>query len=334
MRVTIQYLNLFLFFALVVGFSSCVKEDYANKETATVNLVFSTRVPDGGSTTENTAPIDENEGIKTLRVFITDASGNVEINAYREYDDNAASKTLVIQGVPVGTTHFYVIANEASVGLVKTELDAKTKVDAAFLDQVITNPAAGTYFPKTRSQINDFGLPITGMKENVNISADNNDPINIYIKHAVAKVVLNITNLMTEDFSIQNVNVGPFIADATYLFPDRSGYQIGEKGLRTQTFSTTTSGVQVNTGENPAVFVFYTYETGKGASATDFTIDLDSPTVPEINAKPFFTDRNYIDRNEQVVIDATVNIKHNVTITLRYEVQPWASVPVTVPPFN
>lgn len=336
MKKTIQHISLLLAVLLTAGLSSCIKDDYADtsKDTATVNLVFDTR--QAGQ--DGTAQGEENENIKTLRVFITDAEGNVEIQASKEYTENETSVTLTFMGVSVGTKNFYVIANEASVGLGEEQLgeNVVTKIDDAFLNRVITNPAGNAYFPKMRNQINDLGLPITGMLENVVISKDSNNEIEIPITRAVAKVVLNIDNQMSETFWVNGVTLGNFIADATYLFPDRSSYEIGTSGLRAHTFTATTQGFEVSPGENEGVFVFYIYETGKSAAASDFTIALKSPTVPELNtAKSFFTDRNYLDRNDQLVINATVNVQQEVTITtLEYEVQPWTNVPVTVPPFN
>ena len=336
MKTTIQHISLLLAVLLTAGLSSCIKDDYADtsKDTATVNLVFSTRQPGQEVTVQGV----ENENIKTLRVYLTDAEGNVEIQAFKEYTGNETSVTLTFMGVSVGTKNFYVIANEASVGLGEEQLgeNVVTKIGDDFLDKVITNPADNAYFPKMRNQINDLGLPITGMLEDVEIVEGENKEIEIPITRAVAKVVLNIDNQMSETFWVNGVTLGNFIADATYLFPDRGSYEVGTSGLRAHTFTAKEQGFKVSPGENEGVFVFYIYETGKSAAASDYTIALESPTVPELNtAKPFFTDRNYLDRNEQLVINATVNVQQEVTITtLEYEVQPWTSVPVTVPPFN
>lgn len=335
MKKTKQYISLLLAAFMAAGLSSCIKEDYAgaSDETATVNLVFDTR-----ANGDATAQVDENEGIKTMRVYITDEQGNVEFNIYQEYTDDQAQRTLTILGVPVGTKNFYVIANEKSVGLSAEELGegVVTTINDEFLNQVITNPDGNAYFPKMRNQIGELGLPITGMKTDVVLSEGSDQTIQIDVTHAVAKVVLNIDNQMAETFWVNGVTLGRFISDATYLFPDRDGYYIGENGLRAHTFTATTRGFEVLPGENDAAFVFYIYETGKSAAADDFTIGLSSPTVPEIAAaKQFFTDgRNYLDRNEQLVIDATVNVQQEVTITLRYEVQPWTNASVEVPPFN
>lgn len=343
MKKTIHYMTLFVILLFMNCLTtSCIKDDYtATDGTSTINLYFSTRSDeaDTGDTQETTIPVGTNEGIKTLRVFITDENGKVQCNIYQDYSNdfqgNNAVKTFTIMGVPVGIKNFYVIANEASVGLTKNDLDNRQMVDEDFLNTVITNPSSPSvaYFPRMRNQINELGLPITGMKTGVLVEGEKLD-LEIPITHAVAKIVLNITNNMTENFWVNQVLLGAFIADQTYLFPKQGSYQTGK--LREHTITATTQGFYVTSGENSEAFVLYIYETGKNASISDFSIGLGSPTVPELKEmQSFFLNRNYLNRNEVLVINATVNIDHTVPeITWKYEVAPWTNVPVGVPSFN
>lgn len=310
--------------------SSCIKEDYAGStdETATVNLVFSTRA-DG----QGTADVDENEGIKTLRVLITDADGKVEINTVQNFND-VPETTLTILGVPVGTKNFYVIANEASVGL--TDLDDVSTVDEDFLNRVITNPSDAPYFPKTRSQISTSGLPITGMKEGVQVKGEeNNQPIEIEIVHAVAKVVLYVDNQSGEPFTLQQVKFGPFIADRTYLFDKSQQLPVG---VHFNEMSLDAENVKVTPDKDEAVFTGYIYETGV-QKTNCFTLSLVSNTTGfEALATPVTihfdeAGRNYINRNDQVEIRATVNIHKEVETDLDILVVPWGVKNIEVPPF-
>ena len=312
--------------------SSCIKEDYAGStdETATVNLVFSTRA-DG----QGTADVDENEGIKTLRVLITDADGKVEIKTVQKFND-VSTTTLTILGVPVGTKNFYVIANEASVGL--TDLDDVSTVDGNFLNRVITNPSDAPYFPKTRSQISTSGLPITGMKEGVQVKRKENQQIEIEIVHAVAKVVLYVDNQSGEPFTLQQVNFGPFIADRTYLF-DKS--QQLPDDVQFNEISLDAENVEVTPDKDEAVFTGYIYETGLRLRAiNDFTLSLVSNTKGfEALATPVTihfdeAGRNYINRNDLVEIRATVNIHKEVETDLDILVVPWGEKDIDVPPFS
>lgn len=310
--------------------SSCIKEDYAGStdETATVNLVFSTRA-DG----QGTADVDENEGIKTLRVLITDADGKVEINTVQNFND-VPETTLTILGVPVGTKNFYVIANEASVGL--TDLDDVSTVDEDFLNRVITNPSDAPYFPKTRSQISTSGLPITGMKEGVQVKGEeNNQPIEIEIVHAVAKVVLYVDNQSGEPFTLQQVKFGPFIADRTYLFDKSQQLPVG---VHFNEMSLDAENVKVTPDKDEAVFTGYIYETGV-QKTNCFTLSLVSNTTGfEALANPVTIQfdeagRNYINRNDQVEIRAIVNIHKEVETDLDILVVPWGVKNIEVPPF-
>ena len=310
--------------------SSCIKEDYAGStdETATVNLVFSTRA-DG----QGTAVVDENEGIKTLRVLITDDKGKVEINTVQNFND-VPETTLTILGVPVGTKNFYVIANEASVGL--TDLDDVSTVDEDFLNRVITNPSDAPYFPKTRSQISTSGLPITGMKEGVQVKGEeNNQPIEIEIVHAVEKVVLYVDNQSGEPFTLQQVKFGPFIADRTYLFDKSQQLPVG---VQFNEISLDAENVKVTPDKDEAVFTGYIYETGV-QKTNCFTLSLMSNTTGfEALATPVTihfdeAGRNYINRNDQVEIRATVNIHKEVETDLDILVVPWGVKNIEVPPF-
>ena len=204
------------------------------------------------------------------------------------------------------------------------------------LNRVITNPSDAPYFPKTRSQISTSGLPITGMKEGVQVKGGENQQIEIEIVHAVAKVVLYVDNQSGEPFTLQQVNFGPFIADRTYLF-DKSqqlpdGVQFNEMPLNAE-------NVEVTPDKDEAVFTGYIYETGS-QDISDFTLSLVSNTKGfEALATPVTihfdeAGRNYINRNDQVEIRAIVNIHKEVETDLDILVVPWGEKDIEVPPFS
>ena len=92
MKKTKQYISLLLAAFMAAGLSSCIKEDYAgaSDETATVNLVFDTR-----ANGDATAPVDENEGIKTMRVIIVDTDNNrVDVNELRDFSGETPQPVL------------------------------------------------------------------------------------------------------------------------------------------------------------------------------------------------------------------------------------------------
>lgn len=124
-----RYLGLTLLMFAVVAMSSCIKENLSEKsDKVDVTLSFNTR---GAAELPN-------EGIKTLRVLISNEADEVVYNFKSTYDDNEMSKTLQIMGMESGNWDFYVIINEASFGFSDTDFSAVTKA-SDLLDKVVRN---------------------------------------------------------------------------------------------------------------------------------------------------------------------------------------------------
>ena len=346
MKKTKQYISLLLAAFMAAGLSSCIKEDYAgaSDETATVNLVFDTRADnDGDGLDDDALP---GEGIKTLRVIIVDTDKDiVDVNELRDFSDETPQpvlqKTLTILDLPAGNKEFYVIANEASVGL--TGLDTPDEGEefgeaekTALLSRIINDPQR-TYFPAAAAEVEKKGLPIAGMAT-ANITGTEDQTIEIPITRAVAKFVLYITNESGQAFDLTNVNFGRFVADRTRLFPDQSTVQ--DISYNEWNASCTTS-VSADADGAEAVFTGYIYETGT-LEAEDFTLSLTSSTAGfEALETPVLINfsqagRNYINRNEQVEIHATVNVNREVEVDdLEILVVPWDDNHIIeVPPFE
>ena len=164
MKKTKQYISLLLAAFMAAGLSSCIKEDYAgaSDETATVNLVFDTRADNNGDGLDDDAL--PGEGIKTLRVIVVDTDNNrVDVNELRDFSGETPQpvlqKTLTIMGLPVGNKDFYVIANEASVGL--SGLDTPRpgysfdEAEKSALLSTLINDGQRTYFPSTDTEIEE-----------------------------------------------------------------------------------------------------------------------------------------------------------------------------------
>lgn len=97
--------------------------------------------------------------------------------------------------------------------------------------------------------------------------------------------------------------------------------------------------VEVTPDKDEAVFTGYIYETGS-QDISDFTLSLVSNTKGfEALATPVTIQfdeagRNYINRNDQVEIRATVNIHKEVETDLDILVVPWGEKDIDVPPFS
>lgn len=338
MKKTKQYISLLLAAFMATGLSSCIKEDYAgaSDETATVNLVFDTRASgQDGDKVQGEA----NEGIKTLRVIIVDTEkGIVDVNETRDFSSDGGdefTKTLTILGLPAGKKSFYIVANEESVGLELNSSLPKGEINLSDTLQFLQTLVESENFPHT--DIAAKGLPIAGTAS-ANITGAEDQMIEIPITRAVAKFVLYITNESGQAFDLTNVNFGRFVADRTRLFPDQSTVQ--DISYNEWNASCTTS-VSADADGAEAVFTGYIYETGT-LEAEDFTLSLTSSTAGfEALETPVLINfsqagRNYINRNEQVEIHATVNVNREVKVDdLKILVVPWDDNHIIeVPPFE
>lgn len=325
MKKTNRYISLLLALVFAAGLSSCIKEDYADStknDKATVSLVFDTRAPGVDGQTVQAGP---NEGIKTLRVIIVD-SGSSTVNVNKLYDYSAEAgpvevKTLTIMNLPVGQKDFYVIANEGSVEMNGIDLDTwqeKGTFDDSDKNELLQAVIASG-FPKTDAEIVKLGLPIAGWQSE-NITGTEDQVIEIPITRAVAKMELTLTNNTGASFQLDQVVMGSFFPNMTYLFPD--------KGLpEVVTYANHTFDTNATLEEGATeTFCFYFYESYAGADA--YTIQLNNGS--EYGATPILvepeeeggqaTPLTSVERNTCVRVKGTIESK---AWTLLANVLPW-----------
>lgn len=332
-----RYLGFTLLMFAVVAMSSCIKENLSDSSSEKVNVTlnFDTRVGETASVdTEN------GEGIKTLRVIITDENNKVIENIWRDYSSESltTSKNLTVMGLEEGTKRFYVVINERSIGLSDYLESITTEIPSDFLKKVIKNIVGNSYFPRIDSDIND-GIPATGMEE-VNLSKTNNN-FTIQCTHAVIKVEVNIKNLMNVPCPISAINFGQFVPDATYLF-DNDGPDAVEWPAEASTLSFDYNedngfygiNLSANMSDFQKVLVFYMYEP-KVTKSDDFSIALTAEGYESLSTPKSFISQTEIPRNSLLKINATIDLQTEVTISdLNYEVLRWNSASVGVPGFN
>lgn len=325
MKKTNRYISLLLALVFAAGLSSCIKEDYADStknDKATVSLVFDTRAPgvDG-----QTVQAGLNEGIKTLRVIIVDSeSSTVNVNKLYDYSAEAGPvevKTLTIMNLPEGQKDFYVIANEGSVGMNDIDLNAwqeKGTFNESDKNELLQAVIASG-FPKTDAEIAELGLPIAGWQSE-NITGTEDQVIEIPITRAVAKMELTLTNNTGAPFQLDQVAMGNFFPNMTYLFP---GNALPENVMYTaHTFET---NAMLDEGATKT-FCFYFYESNAGANA--YTIQLNDGS--EYGATPILvepeeeggqvTPLTSVERNTCVRVKGTIESK---AWTLLANVLPW-----------
>lgn len=343
MRKLERYLGIVLLVLLTGMVCSCGKERLSDTSSEKVNVTlnFDTRVGDSES-----VDIDEGEGIRTLRIIITDENNQVIDNIWRDYSSEGtltASKTLTIMGLEAGIKKFYVVINEKSIGLFDDLNGISTGSTLDFTSKVIQNTDTYTYFPRMASDIKDAGVPATGMIE-VNLNETDNT-FTIPCVHTVIKVELNIKNLMNVPCPISAITFGKFVPDATYLFDDDEP-DAEEKSVKLPggtTISTlqydepngfTGISLHANMSDFQKVLVFYMFEP-KVDTSEDFSIALTAAWFESLSVAKSFISQTEIPRNSLLRINATIDLQKEVTISmLDYEVLPWGTATVEVPGFN
>ena len=337
MRKLERYLGIVLLVLLTGMVCSCGKERLSDTSSEKVNVTlnFDTRVGDSES-----VAIDEGEGIRTLRIIITDENNQVIDNIWRDYSSEGtftASKTLTIMGLEAGIKKFYVVINEKSIGLFNYLNGINTVLPSDFTSKVIQNTTTDTYFPRMASDIKDAGVPATGMIE-VNLNETNT--FTIPCVHTVIKVELNIKNLMNVPCPISAIKFGKFVPDATYLFDDdeKSVKLPGGTTISTLQYDKlngfTGISLSAKMSDFQKVLVFYMYEP-KVDTSEDFSIALTAAGFESLNVAKSFISQTKIPRNSLLRINATIDLQKEVIIsTLKYEVLPWGEAAVEVPGFN
>lgn len=348
MKKTNQYISLLLAVLMTVGLSSCIKEDYAvsSDETATVNLMFTTRADLNQDGVDEDARI--HEGIKTLRVILVQ-NGKVIVNHKAEGLDKGdapvLSQTITFWQIPKAQSTFYAVANEESVEGLGNKLAAytpesafNTSDDQELRGEIIT-VQTGT-IPGAADDIATNGLPIAGIYSEDLSNVEDGHILRIPITRAVAKFVLYINNESGEAFDLNSVNLGTFVADCTYLFPGQNGLPQGVTyNEKMYSLNANTTVAANDDGKGEPAFIGYIYETGT-RDADNFTLSLTSST-------PGFEDlakavpiqfqeqgRNHISRNEQVEITATVDVNKEVQTDLKILVEHWGEKTINIPSFN
>lgn len=332
MRKLERYLGIVLLVLLTGMVCSCGKERLSDTSSERVNVIlnFDTRVGDSES-----VAIDEGEGIRTLRIIITDEKNQVIDNIWRDYSSEGtltASKTLTIMGLEAGIKKFYVVINEKSIGLFNYLNGINTVLPSDFTSKVIQNTTTDTYFPRMDSNIEN-GVPATGM-----IAVDLNETNNTFTipcVHTVIKVELNIKNLMNVPCPISAIKFGKFVPDATYLFDaeEKSVKLPGGTTISTLQYDEpngfTGISLPANMSDFQKVLVFYMYEP-KVDTSEDFSIAFAG--FESLSVAKSFISQTEIPRNSLLRINATIDLQK--ISTLDYEVLPWGEATVEVPGFN
>ena len=268
---------------------SCIKDDYAGRESATVTMTFTTRADVTAQAPEDgMSPAVGDEVMKTLRVIVVrQATGEILFNDKYAIPAEQHSKTISYSELTVNAEgedfDFYAIANEEGFDA-GTSLEGKNLNLAALKQRMISLDVNAE---TNGIQLTTDGLPQTDFKTIHVSAATDNQTENMPLQFVVAKARITFLNTTNQPQTVNNLrleNVQPANTSThrTELFRDDE--------LQTSAV-TATGSTSVNMGnvtDIPAAtsvvepgskdVVCYFYETVKGANPYKLTATWDEKT--------------------------------------------------------
>lgn len=286
--------------------TSCIKDDYAAGENASVTMTFTTRV--GSDTQVSGDELATNERMKTLRVIVARKSGEILFNVKYDIDVNETFKKITFSELTTNKNgekfDFYAIANEKAFLDAGESLEGKeiklTELKARVLSKDFNSPELSQ-------------LPQAAYQE-IEVKPGENNEATMQLLFPVAKINLSFVNTTGSEQNISEVKLQNGTPDGAKLFYDGNMPTGVDKTGMNITFDDFTLNAA---GENPSrVRYVYPGETNQDYVITakwngkDYTLPLKIDNITLTN----------LARGSQ----------YNVTITLKgggltvsCEVQPW-----------
>ena len=317
-KYSVQLAGLLLLLALLPV--SCIKDDYAAKEKATVQVTFTTRALSDETIAGN--ELADNERMKTLRVIVAKDS-KILYNEYYTEDDFAqyandqryktvTFSELVTEDEEDRTFDFYAIANEEGIADWPTQI---TSLDQ--LPENITLSTSSKLIPQTAKQSIIVKIP----QEGSGIQKET-----MQLEFVMAKVQLVIVNETGTAQSISGISLSN--ADVNYpqvpLFPNESlNLFVGNKNVTMSDMQVGGNDVSISSSQTA-----YVYENSAPESGYIFNATWNNNNQPPVDLSTV----KDLPRGKELRI--TIHLKQNSTAQFDYEVLDWTNVEVNIPEFD
>lgn len=318
---SIGTLCLLLLLAAVAG--ACVKDEYAEKEKATVQVTFMTRAE---STPQYSSSLLDNEQMKTLRVIVarhddeTGESGDILYNVKYNIEPQETSKTITFSELTVNkggeNFDFYAIANEESVGY-------SGNWDNVGIDDLKDMNLQTEFLTNANDASTNTVIPQTAYKL-INVAPQSDGGIqhkDMKLNFTVAKVRLTINNTSAGDQYVNEIELSGINMESTPLFAEGS--------LSTVNYGKLSLGyMTIHAGQSATVYAYFFENKGGEYSLTaewkgDKELKFGSGTTYNIGSIPRGTE-----------LDINITLNATTTPSFNIEVVPWTEVKVDVPPFE
>lgn len=312
---------------------SCIKDDYAPKDKATVTVTFTTRAE--SETTVIGRQLADNERMKTLRVIV--AKGDrILYNEYYEEEDFAVDENngqryktvifseLVTEDETDRTFVFYAIANEAGIANWPTQI---TSLDELPVD--ITLSSSSNLIPQTAKQSITVKIP----QEGSGIQKET-----MQLEFVVAKVSLSFSNETGKAQNLSDVKIVGAKPDKGFLFNDEDNdgtiYVPTDVNYEDITWSRTT--ISAGTETVPGVYDYSPVYLFPGQNSSLNSGYILTATLNESDRKELKMPSIIgLDRGQELKINIRLYKEAvNIQITLTWEVVDWQKSSNTVPSFD
>lgn len=295
--------------------ASCIQDEYAAKEKATVTVTFTTRA-DGGTTVVG-EELEDNERMKTLRVIVSNGNDilyNVYYTDFETDGDGRYYKTITFSELTVNKKgedfDFYAIANEEGIAGWPTQITSLEQ-----LPENITLSTSSDLIPQTA-------------KATITVEPQQDGGIQsatIPLQFAVAKVRLTINNTSTESQTVSGIELSGVNMTLTPLFAGES--------LSTENRGFVNLGNMDISGMNSETVYAYFYE-NQNSSGYNLTAHWKKDQTLPLQTGS--------DDNKQLIteiprgkmLDINVNLSVNTEPTVNVQVVSWTTKEMDVPAFQ
>lgn len=332
---TIGTLCLFLLAAVLPV--SCLKDDYAAKEKATLTLYFTTTSNSNGTSSDGTTigPELPNEHMRTLRVIVVDKLGKIRYNTKVNVPEDQTQTVINFSELIVdseGETKFdvYAIANE-EVYVTNNEWegtninlnDLKGKIlDNAILSKLNEGTAKDKYEE-------GYAVPQTAIQE-VTVTPGQDNKATIPLEFVVAKVCLTIENTSTDLQTVSGISLSEVNTTSTKLLGETSVTST-DTGKALSLGTMTDIPAETNGTPGKSTVYAYFYENTGGDYKLNAT--WGTPSNKEFNIK---TLGSLFEIKRGTELNIVITIKKNITIPEDFfiQVNTWDSADMEIPSFQ
>lgn len=194
--------------------TSCIKDDYAAGENASVTMTFTTRAQSADPSVDGSVPLLDNEQMKTLRVIVARKSGEILFNVKYDIDVNETFKKITFSELTTNKNgekfDFYAIANEEAFLDAGESLEGKgislTELKARVINKNFNSPALSQ-------------LPQAAYQE-IEVKPGENNEATMQLLFPVAKINLSFVNTTGSEQNISEVKLQYGTPNGAKLFYD------------------------------------------------------------------------------------------------------------------